>query len=309
MPVTVGATRLSFGIKTSQMGLSYDDILTTWREADTTLVFEHAWLWDHMVPLRGDVRAAALEAWTLLSALAAQTTRLRLGIMVTSNRLRLPTLLAKMAATVDIISGGRLIFGIGAGGAINGSLDQAVVDVVRREFDAYGVDIVSTADAVAALDEALTITRRIWTDTEPFDFEGRFYTLRGAIGEPKPLQRPGPPILVGAGGERLSLRVVAKHADIWNCPTADPAEFARKSSVLDDHCAVVGRDPADIVRSAQLIIRGADAAAARAAIVSFVEAGASHLVLAHAPAPLPAGQTSVRWLAQEVVEAVLEQVG
>jgi alkanesulfonate monooxygenase SsuD/methylene tetrahydromethanopterin reductase-like flavin-dependent oxidoreductase (luciferase family) len=114
---------------------------------------------------------------------------------------------------------------------------------------------------------------------------------------------------VGAGGERLSLRVVAKHADIWNCPTADPAEFARKSSVLDDHCAVVGREPADIVRSAQLIIRGADAAAARAAIVSFVEAGASHLVLAHAPAPLPAGQTSVRWLAQEVVEAVLEQVG
>src|SRR5580700_11844101 len=128
MPVTVGATRLSFGIKTSQMGLSYDDILTTSREADTTLVFEHAWLWDHMVPLRGDVRAAALEAWTLLSALAAQTTRLRLGIMVTSNRLRLPTLLAKMAATVDIISGGRLIFGIGAGGAIHDSLVKRPVD-------------------------------------------------------------------------------------------------------------------------------------------------------------------------------------
>jgi len=307
--VTIGPTRLSFGIKTSQMGLSYDDILTTWREADTMPVFEHAWLWDHMVPLRGDVHAAALEAWTLLSALAAQTTRLRLGIMVTSNRLRLPTLLAKMAATVDIVSGGRLIFGLGAGGSVNGSYDQAVVDIVRREFDAYGVDVVSTSDAIAALDEALTITRRIWTDTDPFDFDGRFYTLRGAIGEPKPVQQPGPPILVGASGERLSLRVVARHADIWSCPTTDPAEFARKSAVLDEHCAVVGRDPADVVRSAQLIIRSADAAEARAAVLSFVDAGASHLVLAGPLAALPAGQTSVGWLAQEVVEPMLERVG
>lgn len=291
------------------MGLTYDDILTTWLEADTTPVFEHAWLWDHMVPLRGDVRGAALEAWTLLSALAAQTTHLRLGIMVTSNRLRFPTLLAKMAATVDIVSGGRLIFGIGAGGSINASLDQAVADIVRRELDAYGVDIVSTSDAIAALDEALTVTRRIWTETEPFDFDGRFYTLRGAIGEPKPVQEPGPPILIGAGGERLSLRVVAKHADIWNCPTLDPAEFARKSAALDDHCAVVGRDPGDIARSTQLIIRNVDAAAARAAVLSFVEAGATHLVLAGALGPLPAGQTAVSWLAREVVEPVLELAG
>src|ERR1700734_400000 len=100
--------RLSFGIKTSQMGLSYTDILRAWRDADQVPLFEHAWLWDHMVPMRGDVRGAALEAWTLLGALAAQTQRLRLGVMVTSNRLRNPALLAKMAATVDVISGGRL---------------------------------------------------------------------------------------------------------------------------------------------------------------------------------------------------------
>ena len=109
--------RLSFGIKTSQMGLSYPDILAVWQDADQRPLFEHAWLWDHMVPLRGDARGAALEAWTLLGALAAQTQRLRLGVMVTSNRLRNPALLAKMAATVDVISGGRLDFGIGAGGS------------------------------------------------------------------------------------------------------------------------------------------------------------------------------------------------
>ena len=95
------------------MGLGYADILRAWKEADTIEVFEHAWLWDHMVPLRGDARAPALEAWTLLAALAAQTRRLRLGVIVTSNRLRPPAVLAKMAATVDVISGGRLIFGIG----------------------------------------------------------------------------------------------------------------------------------------------------------------------------------------------------
>ena len=98
---------MTFGIKTTQFNLGYDEILRVWQEADEVDVFEHAWLWDHMVPLRGDVNGATLEAWTLLSALAAQTSRLRLGVIVTSNRLRHPALLAKMAATVDIISGGR----------------------------------------------------------------------------------------------------------------------------------------------------------------------------------------------------------
>src|SRR5690242_20069607 len=135
---------LSFGVKTSQSNVSYQQILDTWLEAEEIPVFEHAWLWDHMVPLRGDVRAAALEAWTLLAALAAQTRRLRLGVIVTSNRLRPPTVLAKMAATVDQISGGRLVFGIGAGGSR--VADPAGLEIVRREFDGYGIDVVSPAD-------------------------------------------------------------------------------------------------------------------------------------------------------------------
>src|ERR1700691_384794 len=143
---------LSFGIKTSQAGLSYDEIVRVWREADQVPEFEHAWLWDHLVPLRGEVTDPALEAWTLLAALAAQTKRLRLGVIVTSNRLRQPTLLAKMAATVDIISGGRLEFGIGAGGSR--VPDPQALAFVHREYDAYGVDVVAPSEALAALDEA-----------------------------------------------------------------------------------------------------------------------------------------------------------
>jgi alkanesulfonate monooxygenase SsuD/methylene tetrahydromethanopterin reductase-like flavin-dependent oxidoreductase (luciferase family) len=299
---------LSFGIKTTQVGMGYPEILSTWRDADRIPLFEHAWLWDHMVTRRGDARTAALEAWTLLAALAAQTTRLRIGVMVTDNRLRYPTLLAKMAATVDVISGGRLVFGIGVGGSLSRSVDPAELAIVRREFDAYGVELVPTPEAVAALGEALTITRRLWTETEPFDFEGRCYRLRGAIGEPKPLQRPGPPILVGASGERLSLRVVAEHADIWNCPAPTPEEFARKSGILDEHCAAVGRDPTAIVRSMQFIVARGDPAAERDRILSFVAAGATHLVLGMLPASGDtASAPTAEWLATEIVEPVLAQ--
>ena len=297
--------RLSFGIKTSQMGLSYPDILRVWREADEVPLFEHAWLWDHMVPLRGDVRGAALEAWTLLGALAAQTRRLRLGVMVTSNRLRNPALLAKMAATVDVISGGRLDFGIGAGGSQLPGAPEALTAVVRREFEAYGVPIVPAGHAVGALDEACTLIRRMWTEDAPFDFEGRYYQLRGAVCEPRPAQRPGPPVVIGAGGERTALRVVARHADVWNCPARTAGEFRRKSRVLDEHCAAIGRDPAGITRSMQIIVPPGDPAASRALLLELIDAGATHLVLAPAP-PWPG--RPAQWLADEVAGPVAAQL-
>jgi len=228
--------RVSFGIKTSQAGLTYDQILRTWREAEAVPEFEHAWLWDHLVPLRGEATGAALEAWTLLAGLAAQTSRLRLGVIVTSNRIRPPAVLAKMAATVDIIAGGRLVFGIGAGGSALS--DPAYRDMVHREYDAFGIDVVTPAEALAALNETCVLVRKLWSEDKPFDFDGHCYRLRGAICEPKPVQRPGPPIMIGAGGERSALRVVAQHADIWASPTFTAADFRRKSAVLDDHCAV-----------------------------------------------------------------------
>lgn len=302
--MTTLANRVTFGVKTSQSGVSYEEILRFWREADACPAFEHAWLWDHLIPLRGDVRGAALEAWTLLAALAAQTSRLRLGVIVTSNRIRPPTLLAKMAATVDIVARGRLDFGIGVGGSLVS--DAAVVEGVRREYEAYGVDVVPVRDAVAALGEACTIFKRMWTETDPFDFAGRHYQLKGAICEPKPIQRPGPPILIGAAGERAALRVVAEHADIWNAPVRTIDEFRHKSRVLDEHCATVGRDPAEIVRSKQLLVNAADPSAPEAtqqALLELIDAGARHLVLAPFP-PLP----SAGWLAEEIVEPVLERV-
>src|SRR3954453_18526750 len=149
---------VSFGIKTSQMGLTYEQIQRVWHEADRIDAFDHAWLWDHVIPLRGDVDADALEAWTLLAALAAQTTRLRLGVIVTSNRLRSPTLLAKMAAPGDVIAGGRLDFGLGAGGSRGAGPNPAI-----REFAAYGVPLVSPGQAVRDLAEALDVITRMWT--------------------------------------------------------------------------------------------------------------------------------------------------
>jgi alkanesulfonate monooxygenase SsuD/methylene tetrahydromethanopterin reductase-like flavin-dependent oxidoreductase (luciferase family) len=309
--------RVSFGIKTSQANTTYAEILRIWREADAIPAFEHAWLWDHLVPLRGEVTGSALEAWTLLAALAAETERLRLGIIVTDNRIRPPAVLAKMAATVDIVSDGRLEFGIGAGGSA--VPDAAGRALVQREFDAYGLDVVSTAEAIGALGEACTIIERLWTEDAPFDFDGRYYQLTGAICEPKPVQRPRPPILIGGGGERSTLRIVAEHADIWNCPTrVSVDEFRRKSAILDEHCVAVGRDPAEIVRSVQVLVTRDEQppaapgsalpsyfgpGAAREFLLALIDAGARHLVLA------PVGSASVRWLADEVVAPVLASAG
>ena len=293
---------LSFGIKTSQLGTSYPDIQRIWREADRVPVFEHAWLWDHMVPLRGDIRAAALEAWTLLAALAAQTSRLRLGVLVTSNRLRSPTLLAKMAATVDVIAGGRLIFGIGAGGSALPLEHNPAV----REFAAYGVPLVRPGQAVRDLGESLDVIRRMWTEDEPFDFTGPAIRLTGAVCEPKPVQRPHPPVMIGGQGERL-LRVVAAQAGIWAYPGPPDATFRQRDQVLREHCAAIGRDPAEITRSMQIIVRcdEPDAVpAARRQLLDRIEAGVSHLVIAAL-----LGTRPVQWLADEIVYPVLAEAG
>ena len=295
---------LSFGIKTSQSGIGYDHISAVWQEADAIEVIEHAWLWDHMVPLRGPASAPALEAWTLLAALAAQTRRLRLGVIVTNNQLRRPALLAKMAATVDIISGGRLEFGIGAGAGLTADLDEALLGIVRREYDGYGVPIIRAAEAAAALAEALVLIRRMWTDPEPFDFEGSYYQLRGTVCEPKPVSRPHPPITIGGRGEKLTLRIVAEHADIWNCPARTPEEFSHYNAVLDQHCAAVGRDPDQIARSVQLILRDEDFASARDQIQGFIDAGVNHVVLAPLSPAL-----SLADLATEVIDPVLARTG
>jgi alkanesulfonate monooxygenase SsuD/methylene tetrahydromethanopterin reductase-like flavin-dependent oxidoreductase (luciferase family) len=309
--MSANSDRVSFGIKTSQAGLTYGQILETWHEAETVPEFEHAWLWDHLIPLRGEVTGAALEAWTLLAGLAAQTSRLRLGVIVTSNRIRPPAVLAKMAATVDIIAGGRLVFGIGAGASALS--DPAYRAMAHREYDAFGIDVVTPGKALAALDETCTLVRRLWTEEQPFDFDGRCYRLKGAICEPKPLQRPGPPIMIGAGGDQ-ALRVVAQHADIWASPSFTAADFRRRNAVLDQHCAAIGRDPAEITRSAQVVFTAQEPtpagssrfpgpAGTRELLAGLIDAGARHLVLG------PFGAPSLRWVADEIIRPVLSAVG
>lgn len=291
---------ISFGIKTSQMGVSYPEILRIWREADQLPTIEHAWLWDHLIPIRGPVDADALEAWTLLSALAAQTARLRLGVLVTSNRLRSPTLLAKMAATVDVIAGGRLEFGIGAGGSrVEGNPGGT------REFDAYGIPIVTPGRAVGDLAEALQVIDRMWRESEPFDFCGPTLRLQGAICAPRPVQRPRPPILVGGRGDRM-LRIVARHADIWSYPGGPGDDYRGRAAALAIACEAIGRDPRTIAHSMQLIVRSDEpgaAAAARETIAAMAAAGVRHIVIA----PLLEGRP-VSWLVENITLPALAMI-
>src|SRR5246127_2156688 len=154
-----------FGIMTAPSQVTYREVLRVWREADAIPSIEHAWLFDHLMPISGDPHGPTFEGWTLLAALAAQTQRLRLGLLVTSNRFRPPAMLAKIAATVDVVSGGRLDFGIGAGSRPSHPL-------ARREYEAHGLPFDDFAHSVEDLAEACTVIRRLWTETEPFDFPG-----------------------------------------------------------------------------------------------------------------------------------------
>ena len=284
------ATGPSFGIMTAPQQVSYGDILRVWREADTIPRIEQAWLFDHLMPIGGDPNGPALEGWTLLSALAARTERLRLGLLVTSNRFRPPAMLAKIAATVDAVSGGRLEFGIGAG-------SRPGHPVARREYEAHGLPFHDSAYAVGSLAEACTVIQRLWTEAEPFDFDGTYLHLTGAFCNPKPVQRPRPPILIG-GRSTATLRVVAEHADLWNFPGGDIGDGIRRAALLDRFCAEIGRDPASITRSIVLPVSYDDPGQTRDAATEAVDAGFRHIVLS-LPAPYP--ENAARWVAKELI--------
>jgi len=280
-----------FGIMTAPMQVAYEDVLRVWREADAIPEIAHAWLFDHLMPIGGDPAGPILEGWTLLSALAAQTERLRVGLLVTSNRFRPPAMLAKIATTVDIVSGGRLDFGIGAGS--RPSHPQA-----RREYDAHGLPYDDFAHSVESLAEACTVIRRLWTSAEPFDFAGTHVRLTGAFGSPKPVQRPGPPVLIG-GRSSATLRVVAEHADLWNIPGGgDIADLVSRSRLLDRYCAEIGRDPASIVRSIHLPVSYERPGVTRDAAREALDAGFTHVVLG-LPAPYP--PEVARWVTEEII--------
>jgi F420-dependent oxidoreductase-like protein len=279
------AHRIRFGIKTAPQHTTYADMLRVWQEADEEPLLEHAWLFDHFMPIVGDPTGPCLEGWSLLTALAALTRRLRVGLMVTGNTYRHPAVLANIAATVDIISGGRLDFGIGAGWN-------------EREHHAYGIPLYPVAERIHRLGEACQMIRLLWTEQAP-SFEGNYYQLTEAYCEPKPLQKPHPPIVIGGSGEQLTLRVVARYADIWNYVIGPTEEFKRKNAVLDRHCDAVGRNPADIHRSVQLVMDPGNWPADRELVRGFIDAGATHVILNLRP-PYP--EHIARSLVAEIVE-------
>ncbi|MGH7903486.1 MAG: TIGR03560 family F420-dependent LLM class oxidoreductase [Candidatus Dormibacteraceae bacterium] len=271
------------GIKMAPHNCTLDQLRGVWRLADEA-GFDHLWDFDHLAPIRSDLSGPAFEGWILLAAMAASTRNVRLGVMVTANPLRHPSLLAKMAATVDHLSGGRLEFGIGAGWA-------------EEEFKMLGLDLPRVGERIDRLDEACEVVKRLWTGSAA-DYEGRYYHLARAHSVPAPLQRPHPPIWIGGTGERRTLRVVARHADVWNVlghSLASVAEAARLSAVLDAHCADVGRDPGTIRRSVQLPIDGERPEATVAEFQDYVAAGFTELVVGvGGPAAVAAAETAAR---------------
>ncbi|WP_371779711.1 LLM class flavin-dependent oxidoreductase [Streptosporangium subroseum] len=295
---------MTFGIKTTPMRATYEEISRVWQEADALPAIADAWLWDHLLPVAGPRNGQILEGWTLLSALAAQTRRLRLGLLVTSNRIREPAVLGKIATTVDVISQGRLIMGLGVGGTHQPPDAGGVAgeNPAIAEYDAYGLTLVPPAEGIARLAETITILKNMWTE-DVFDFHGRYYTLKTNQNEPKPVQRPGPPLLIGGWGTK-TLRLVAEQADIWNIPgpphnTLD--YIAERSRVLDAHCAAIGRDRKTITRSVQYIVAYDDPAGDRKAILDLIDAGMTHIVLS-LRSPYPS--QVAHWLVDEIITPV-----
>ena len=280
-----------FGIMTAPMQVDYADLLRVWREADAVPQLEHAWLFDHLMPIAGDPDGPIFEGWTLLSALAAQTNRLRLGLLVTSNRFRPPAMLAKIATTVDIVSGGRLVFGIGAG-------SRPSYPLARREYEAHGLPYHDFQHSIEDLADACTVIQRLWTETEPFDFHGAHIDLVGAFGNPKPVQQPHPPILV-AGRSAAVLRVAAEHANLWNIPGGDIGDAAQRSALLDRYCGEIGRDPGAVTRSIHLPVSYERPDSTRDAISEALDVGFRHITLGLPAAPYPANVA--RWVAAELI--------
>lgn len=245
-----------------------------WRAADE-LGFHSVANYDHFYGLV-DNTVPTLEGWTSLAAMASVVQRARVSCMVSGVTYRNPAVLAKMAVTVDHISGGRLDFGLGAGWH-------------EAEHRGYGIEFPSAGTRVAMLDEALTAIKKLWTE-ESVTVDGRFYTLRDALCEPKPLQRPHPPIVVG-GEKPKMLRVVARHADEWNVPShGDAQAWAEISAKLDDACDEVGRPPSEIRRSVQLFIQPAQEGHLDQQLATLPELealGCEHAVLSFYQPPTP----------------------
>lgn len=230
--------RPEIGIYLPHMGLSFDDVLHRTRRCED-LGVDSLWLYDHLYA-PGMPEYPSMEAWTLATALLARTERIRVGHMVLCNQFRHPVTLAKMAATLDQISGGRLSLGIGSG---------SIEDEHRRAGLSWG----TFAQRSARLGETLQILHQAFSE-ERIDFAGAHFTVTDLPVKPGALQKPRPPIVVGGVGEKYTLPLVARYADVWNVPTYALGEIDTKLAALQSNCHRIGRDPAEIVLSVEAVL-------------------------------------------------------
>jgi F420-dependent oxidoreductase-like protein len=235
---------LRFGIHAGQQYSDFPAYLELWQTAEE-LGLDWASVFDHFMPIQADPTGPCFEGYTLLAAMAAHTTRLRIGIIVTGVTYRHPALLAKMAATIDHISGGRVEIGIGGAW-------------YELEHNQYGIPFPPIGQRLAMMGEAAQIMKSLWTQ-ERTTFNGTHYQLTDAMAEPKPLQQPRIPLWIGGSGEKVTMRWVAREADGWNTFLSTVDEFDHKLSVLDGHCKDVGRDRSDIrIQAVIRAVLGAD---------------------------------------------------
>jgi F420-dependent oxidoreductase-like protein len=221
-----------YGIKTPNQHTTFENMLEIWKEADQIDVFESAWNWDHLYPLRSDPHGTSLDGWVTLTALARETQRIRIGSMVNGMHFRHPSITAKMAVTLDHVSGGRNHLGLGAGW-------------FEEEAKAHGIELGTMRERFDRFDEGLQVIVSLLTNEET-DFSGEFYELKGALSEPKASQQPHPPIVIGGAGRKRTLRAVARWAQMWDAMMVEPGEWLELREVLEGHCQEIGRDSAEI---------------------------------------------------------------
>jgi F420-dependent oxidoreductase-like protein len=229
---------MRLGLDVAQHQLDWQELLRRVRFAEEA-GFDGAWVFDHFKPLYGDRNGPCMEGWMLLAALAASTERIRLGTLVTGATYRHPSVLAAQAATVDQVSGGRLELAVGA----------AWFEGEHREL---GIPFPPIRERAQRLEEAVQVMRRLMTE-DGATFEGRHYRLEGATYHPRPAQQPHPPIWIGASGERLTIPIAARQADVWHSSGSTEA-LVRKTEVLERAAEAAGRDPASIARASDLSI-------------------------------------------------------
>ena len=259
---------LRFGVQPRPEHVPWSDLARAFRDADE-LGLDSAFTFDHLMPIDGRP-GPCLEGWTSLAALAAKTERIRVGVLVTGNPYRNPALLAKMSTTVDHVSNGRLILGMGAGW-------------FEAEFNAYGFLFDTAGGRAHRLVEAVEVVKALWTQDKA-TYTGKYYQLKDAPFDPRPVQRPHPPLLIGGMGPKVLQPLAARHADIWHffVKDGDPEEIKRVVTDFDALCRKAGRDPAAVEKATSLRpedIAGKSPDDARARIRAMADAGARHFIL------------------------------